>query len=68
MARITFDPAETDGLRESAHGEFPQNPVLAYTLLRLADEGIDLDKCRSWEEIRAARGLPPQGDETGHVA
>jgi hypothetical protein len=67
MAHITFDPDEAEGLRQSARAEFPGNPALAYVLLQLADEGIDLEKCRAWEDIRAERGLPPL-DEAHDVA
>ncbi|MGW7001379.1 hypothetical protein ACWGCW_00780 [Streptomyces sp. NPDC054933] len=68
MAHIVFDPEEAEGLRGAARAEFPGNPALAYALLQLADEGIDLEKCRSWEDIRAERGLPPLNDEAGEVA
>ncbi|MFD9630098.1 hypothetical protein [Streptomyces violascens] len=68
MPRIVFDPAEAESLRKSARGQFPENPALAYVLLQLADEGIDLDKCRTWDDIRAERGLPPLDDEAHDVA
>jgi hypothetical protein len=68
VARIVFDPAEAAGLREAAHGEFPGNPALAFVLEQLASEGIDLDTCRSWDDIRAERGLPPLEDEQDDVA
>ncbi|MER6121104.1 hypothetical protein ABT173_00055 [Streptomyces sp. NPDC001795] len=68
MARIAFDPQEADGLRAAARAEFPENPTLAYVLQQLADEGIDLDKCRPWEDIRAERGMPPIEDEADDVA
>lgn len=68
MARITFDPVEADGLREAAHAEYPDNPALAYTLLRLADEGIDLDECVPWETIRERYGLGRDDDEAAGVA
>ncbi|MFC7306045.1 hypothetical protein ACFQVC_17690 [Streptomyces monticola] len=66
MAHIVFDPEEADQLRAAAREEFPANPALAYVLQQLADEGIDLDKCRPWEDIRAERGLPPL-DEDGEA-
>jgi hypothetical protein len=68
MAHIVFDPDEADGLRAAARAEFPENPALAYVLQQLADEGIDLDKCRPWEDIRAERGLPPVEGEADDVA
>ncbi|MEY9842845.1 hypothetical protein [Streptacidiphilus sp. EB103A] len=64
MARIVFDPQEAEGLRAAAKAEFPGTPQLAFVLEQLAAEGIDLERCRSWEELRAERGLPPL-DETG---
>ena len=67
VARIVFDPAEAAGLRDAAHSEFPGNPALAFVLEQLASEGIDLDTCRSWDDIRAERGLPPL-DEQDDVA
>jgi hypothetical protein len=67
VARIVFDPAESAGLRAAARAEFPGNPALAFVLEQLASEGIDLDKCRSWEDLRTERGLPPL-DEQGDVA
>jgi hypothetical protein len=68
VAHIVFDPEEADGLRDAARAEFPGNPSLAYVLLQLADDGIDLEKCRPWEDIRAERGLPPLEDEAHNVA
>jgi len=67
VARIVFDPAEAAGLRAAAHAEFPGNAELAFVLEQLASEGIDLDTCRSWDDIRAERGLPPL-DEQDDVA
>jgi hypothetical protein len=68
VAHIVFDPEEAEGLRSAAHAEFPGNPALAYALQQLADEGIDLDKCRAWDDIRAERGLPALDDEVDEVA
>ncbi|MFH8410717.1 hypothetical protein ACH4FX_38990 [Streptomyces sp. NPDC018019] len=65
MARIVFDPDEADSMRRAARDAFPQDPALAYALLQLADEGVDLDYCRTWDDIRAERGLPPH-DEAAH--
>nr|WTB35291.1 hypothetical protein OG781_42735 [Streptomyces sp. NBC_00830] len=66
MARITFDHVEVDALRATARAEFPDNPALAYVLENLAAEGIDLDACRLWEDIRAELDLPPL-DGDGHA-
>ena len=60
-------PGPDAGLREAAHSEFPGNPALAFVLEQLASEGIDLDTCRSGDDIRAERGLPPL-DEQDDVA
>jgi hypothetical protein len=68
VARIVFDSAEAAGLRDAAHAEFPGNPALAFVLERLAAEGIDLDACRTWEDLRAERGLPPLDGEQDDVA
>jgi hypothetical protein len=69
VARIVFDPAEADRLREAAQSEFPGSPGLAYVLERLADQGIDLDACRPWDEIRTELGLPDAEDgPVSHVA
>ncbi|MFE5300192.1 hypothetical protein [Streptomyces sp. NPDC056632] len=70
MAHLTFNQAEQRELRASARAEFPGNPALAYVLENLAAEGIDLDRCRDWEDIRAEHGLP-DSDRSGqdpHVA
>lgn len=58
MARIVFDPTEAESLRQSARSELPGNPTLARVLNQLADEGIDLEKCVPYEQIRAP-WLPP---------
>ncbi|MFI6449844.1 hypothetical protein [Kitasatospora sp. NPDC050543] len=60
--RITFDPQEADALREDARDAVADDPTLAYVLLDLADRGLDLSASRSWEDIRAERGLPPVED------
>lgn len=62
MAHLVFDPGEQAGLRTAARSEFPDNPALAYVLETLASEGIDLDKCRDWDAVRAERGLPERGE------
>ncbi|MGW6570060.1 hypothetical protein [Streptomyces sp. NPDC054975] len=68
MAHLTFDAAEQQQLRDAARTEFPGNPALAYVLENLASEGIDLDRCRDWDDIRAEKGLPPQNGEAPEVA
>ncbi|MFF8610882.1 hypothetical protein ACF06X_33790 [Streptomyces sp. NPDC015346] len=68
MAHLIFDEDEQRELRESARAEFPGNPALAYVLENLASEGIDLDRCRDWDDIRAEKGLPERNDEAPNVA
>ncbi|MET9723702.1 hypothetical protein [Streptomyces zaomyceticus] len=68
MAHLTFDGAEQRELREAARAEFLGNPALAYVLESLAAEGIDLDTCRDWDDIRADKGLPEKSDEAPNVA
>ncbi|MFF4409856.1 hypothetical protein [Streptomyces sp. NPDC001404] len=68
MAHLTFDSDEQQELREAARAEFPANPALAYVLESLAAEGIDLDKCRDWEELRLEQGLPVRTEEAPNVA
>lgn len=58
MARLTFEPDEADQLRAEARAVALETPALAYALQQMADEGVDLDTCRTWEQIRAERGLP----------
>lgn len=67
MAKLTFNEAEQLELRDAARMEFPGNPALAYILENLASEGIDLDRCRDWDDIRAEKGLPER-DEASDVA
>ena len=64
MAHLTFSETEQRELREAARGEFPGNPALAYVLESLAAEGIDLDRCRDWDDIRAEQGLPERDEDT----
>ncbi|MEU9998095.1 hypothetical protein [Streptomyces sp. NPDC050848] len=70
MAHLIFSEAEQRELRESARAEFPGNPALAYVLENLAAEGIDLDRCCDWDELRAEAGLPDRdrSDQDPHVA
>ncbi|MFF0629891.1 hypothetical protein [Streptomyces sp. NPDC004296] len=67
MAHLQFDTAEQADLRATAREEFPHNPALAYVLESLASEGIDLDGCRDWEDLRVEAGLPER-DSENHVA
>ncbi|MFF9340441.1 MULTISPECIES: hypothetical protein [unclassified Streptomyces] len=68
MAHLVFNEAEQRELREAARAEFAGNPALAYVLENLASEGIDLDRCRDWDDIRVERGVPEPSGETPHVA
>ncbi|MEU7261670.1 hypothetical protein AB0B21_38615 [Streptomyces rimosus] len=47
-------------MRRAARDAFPHDPALAHALLQLADEGVTLENCRTWDDIRAERGLPPR--------
>ncbi|MDJ0465044.1 hypothetical protein [Streptomyces sp. H27-C3] len=67
MAHLVFSSQEQQQMRESARSEFPGNPALAYVLESLASEGIDLDKCRDWEDLRLEKGLPPRTEEAPNV-
>ncbi|MFG2819566.1 hypothetical protein ACGFX4_09080 [Kitasatospora sp. NPDC048365] len=68
MARITFDPAEAEGLRTAAREAFTDGtPALAYTLEKLAAEGIDLESCIPWDGLRVELGLP-EDDGVADVA
>ncbi|MFF2778898.1 hypothetical protein ACFVU3_28870 [Streptomyces sp. NPDC058052] len=67
MAHLTFSEAEQRELREAARSEFPGNPALAYVLENLASEGIDLDRCRDWDDVRVEQGLPER-EEAADVA
>jgi hypothetical protein len=68
MAHLVFDPSEQQQLRDAARCEFPAKPALAYVLANLADEGIDLDQCMDWEQLRLDKGLPPRNEEAPEVA
>ncbi|MER6432147.1 hypothetical protein ABT272_31160 [Streptomyces sp900105245] len=68
MANLVFTPDEQRELHEAARAEFPGNPALAYVLESLASEGIDLDQCRDWEDLRVDKGLPQRNEEAPHVA
>lgn len=63
MAHLQFDADEQADLRTTARQEFPNNPALAYVLETLAAEGINLDGCRDWEDLRLEAGLPERGPE-----
>ncbi|MFE1904268.1 hypothetical protein ACFW96_11420 [Streptomyces gardneri] len=68
MAHIAFDQAEQREFREAVCAKFPRNPELAYVLENLALEGIDLNGCRYWDDIRAEKGMPEWGGEASDVA
>ncbi|MER7000659.1 hypothetical protein [Streptomyces sp. NPDC000410] len=68
MARLVFGSDEQRQLREAARSEFPGNPALAYVLESLASEGIDLDTCRDWDDLRLEKGLPARPEEAPDVA
>ncbi|MFG3343458.1 hypothetical protein ACGF1Z_00145 [Streptomyces sp. NPDC048018] len=68
MANLIFNEDEQRELREAARAEFPGNPALAYVLENLAAEGIDLDRCRDWDDLRVEKGLPERSDRSSEVA
>ncbi|MEU5425804.1 hypothetical protein AB0H73_09370 [Streptomyces olivoreticuli] len=68
MAHLIFDSDEQQELREAARAEFPANPALAYVLESLAAEGINLDQCCDWEDLRVEQGLPARAEEAPNVA
>ncbi|MFG2823754.1 hypothetical protein ACGFX4_30560 [Kitasatospora sp. NPDC048365] len=72
VMRMVFDPTEAEGLRAAARDAALEDPTLAYVLLDLADRGVDLGAARTWEEIKAERGLdgpaPAAGDGQQQVA
>ncbi|GEB57031.1 hypothetical protein [Streptomyces gardneri] len=68
MAHLVFDQAEQRELREAARAEFPGNAALAYVLENLASEGIDLNRCRDWDDIRAEKGMPERNGKASEVA
>ncbi|MEU8927384.1 hypothetical protein AB0D10_41800 [Kitasatospora sp. NPDC048545] len=55
--RMVFDPDEAEGLRATARDAALEDPTLAYVLLDVADRGVDLNRCRTWDDIKAERGL-----------
>ncbi|MCP2309263.1 hypothetical protein [Kitasatospora paracochleata] len=54
---MVFDPSEADALRATARDAALEDPTLAYVLLDLADRGIDLNASRTWDDIKAERGI-----------
>ncbi|MEU9014294.1 hypothetical protein AB0D12_31895 [Streptomyces sp. NPDC048479] len=58
--RMVFDPPEQDALRADARNTALTDPTVAYVLERLASEGIDLETCTDWEDLRLEIGLPPR--------
>lgn len=61
--RITFEPDEAEKLRASAREAALDEPQLAYVLQQIADEGIDLDACTPWEQLRERLGMPPLDED-----
>ncbi|MFF1717394.1 hypothetical protein [Streptomyces sp. NPDC058268] len=58
MAHLVFDPDEQAALRADARDHALTDPGVAYVLERLASEGVDLEQCADWEDLRTAAGLP----------
>ncbi|MFI0242993.1 hypothetical protein [Streptomyces sp. NPDC016845] len=58
MAHLVFDPDEQAALRADAREHVLSDPGVAYVLQRLAAEGVDLDACADWEDLRVSAGLP----------
>ncbi|MEU9045287.1 MULTISPECIES: hypothetical protein [unclassified Kitasatospora] len=63
--RMVFDPDEAEALRATARDAALEDPTLAYVLLDLADRGIDLNGCRTWDDIKAEGGLVNDTQATG---
>ncbi|MFJ9847205.1 hypothetical protein ACIRYZ_43635 [Kitasatospora sp. NPDC101155] len=63
--RMVFDPTEAEGLRATARDAALEDPTLAYVLADLADRGIDLNGCRTWDDIKVERGLAEDTPVTG---
>ncbi|MGW5529443.1 hypothetical protein [Streptomyces xanthochromogenes] len=66
--RLVFEPAESDALRADARDLALTDPGVAYVLERLASEGIDLDACTDWEDLRLGMGMPERAADTPNVA
>lgn len=66
--RLVFDPAEAERLRATAREESLRRPLLAYALEQVATEGIDLDSCATWEDLREQYGIPSSEDSASDVA
>ncbi|PJN07834.1 hypothetical protein CG723_30985 [Streptomyces sp. CB01635] len=58
MAHLVFDPDEQSALRADAREHAITDPGVAYVLERLAAEGVDLEQCADWEDLRLQAGLP----------
>lgn len=58
MAHLVFDPDEQNALRADARDMALTDPGVAYVLERLASEGVDLEQCADWEDLRLQAGLP----------
>jgi hypothetical protein len=66
--QLVFNTAERDALRADARELALADPGVAYVLERLASEGIDLEACRDWEDLRLELGLPERVGDTPNVA
>ncbi|MFE9406829.1 hypothetical protein ACFYNY_34540 [Streptomyces sp. NPDC006530] len=66
--RLVFEPEERDALRADARDLALHDPGVAYVLERLASEGIDLEACTDWEDLRLQAGLPERTGDTPNVA
>ncbi|MFI0242256.1 hypothetical protein [Streptomyces sp. NPDC016845] len=70
MARLVFNHAERTALRADARHLALTDPGVAYVLGDLAAEGVDLDVCTDWEEVRVGLGRPPRAEQhrlAGHL-
>lgn len=66
--RLVFEPEERDSLRADARNLALTYSEVAYVLERLASEGVDLEACTDWEDLRLVVGLPPRAGDTPSVA
>ncbi|MFM9373217.1 hypothetical protein [Streptomyces sp. Da 82-17] len=58
MAHLVFDPDEQHDLRADARDLALTDPGVAYVLERIAAEGVDLEQCTDWEDLRLSIGRP----------
>ncbi|MDQ8706171.1 hypothetical protein RCO28_27425 [Streptomyces sp. LHD-70] len=64
--RIVFDTDEQQALRADARDHALTDPGVAYVLERLASEGVNLDACTDWDDLKADLGRGPRS--TGSAA